>query len=287
MSETAYDLSLLEEKLSGMTRAMLGNGATEGDLQRLLMTETGQFAGRLGDAFGPSSQSVAMAKVDRDIKTQITTLPRFSNLDADQQYSSTAEFTWLSAGPNYLLGINDEDNQMQASGAEALKMLRAGQNSAPRGNAYIVLGKRGKQTVQRLNRIRISPAAYAQLRNLLKDRTGQLRAACYRIASRYVPTKRIPGWIRDKFDDVERNGKSVLDEALLRNGPLAAIEFTIRSPGLESNPKLGEKYEAALKKTEYILGEKLRKILAGYAYDWATGKIFRSRINSLIDFGEN
>jgi hypothetical protein len=285
IANAEYDFSQLTKNVSGLTGALLGRGAQPGDLQKVLTTELGQLAGRCGDAVGPKTQAKAMKAIDRDIKSQLTILPRYSNLDEDQQYSSTADFTWLSAGPNFLLGINDEDNQPGMSGADALKVLRAGQKSIPRGNAYQALGQRGKQYVLRLNRVRVSAASMNYVRATLREKTGQLRAAFYRVAVKYVPTKHVPDWIARKFSVVEANGKSSDRESGMGT-PEAFIEFTVRAPGVASNVNITAKISGAVQKTNYIVREKLAKILRGYKYDWETGKVFRSSTDD-NDFGQN
>lgn len=281
-----YDFSNLRDKVSGFTEALLGNGAELGDLQRMLMTETGQLAGRMGDAVGPKTKDDAQRKIDRDVNRHLTSLPRYSVFtDEDQRNSSKyAEFTWLTAGPNYLLGINDEDNQLGASGEDAYKMLRVAQKGRDRGDAYQKLGRRGKQAVMRLNKVRVSAAALKFVRAKLAGKSGELRAAFYAIAARYVPSKRIPAWIRAKFPQVEASGKSSFNESNLRVKEFASLEFTIRAPGVTSNPGLVQKFNGALEQSAHILAAKTDKILAGFKYDWETGKVFRRRSD---DFSDN
>lgn len=281
-----YNFSNLRDKVSGLTEALVGNGMELGDLQRMLMTETGQLAGRMGDVVGPKTKDDATRKIDRDINRHLTTLPRYSIFTEDAQHESSkySEFTWLTAGPNFLLGINDEDNQLNANGEDAYKMLRVAQKGMDRGDAYQKLGRRGKQAVMRLNKVRVSQAALKFVRAKIAGKTGELRAAFYSIAARYVPSKRIPAWIRAKFPQVEASGKSSFNEANLRHQEFASLEFTIRAPGVTENPGLVQKLNGAIEQSAHILAAKTEKILAGFTYDWNTGQVFRRRAN---DFSDN
>lgn len=271
-----YDFSRLTEKLSGLNGALMGSGADGGDLQRMLDVETGQLAGRIGDAVGPATQAKALKKVDSDLKKYLTVLPDYSNLDEDQQYSSTADFTWLYAAPATLVGINDEDNQISASGADALEMFRGSQKAGLRGAAYVSLGARGKQHVKRLNRTRVSTAAYNYVRATIKNKTGELRAAFYRVAIQFAPNKRVPQWIAGKVPQVIESGKSTLAD-VARGTPDAYIEFGVRAPGVTSNGAITAKITGAIRQTSYIVESKLKKLLAGYKYNWETGQIFKPK----------
>lgn len=254
-----------------MIGMLFGRGASEGEAQQVLRTETGQLAGRMGDAVGPKSQSAAMKKVDREIKGHLAMFPRSVNLN--QESESYADFTWLYASPNALVGINDEDNQIKASGEEAYEMLRAGQHATPRGNSYVEIGQRGKQKIMRQNRVRVSAAAFNTVRRIIAEKTGQLRAACYRIAKLYVPSKRVPAWIESKFNAVEANGKSRVGESLM-NTPEASIEFAITSAGVNSNPYLVAKIQGAIKGASISIKSKLDKISKGAKYIYETGQVY-------------
>lgn len=276
----SYNFDVFAEKLSGLVGALSGRG---GDAARVLATETGQLAGRIGDTLGPKTREKAFARIDRDIKQHLTIFPLYSNLDEDQQYSSTSDFTWLESGPNFLLGINDEDNQVRASGADALLMLRAGQKSKSRGNAYEYLGKRGHQSVQRLNRIRVSQTAFRAVQRDLRDRVGELRASFYRVALHFVPSKKVPAWILGKIERVEAKGKSALDDSGLSNPLGPVITFTVRAPGVVSNPRIEANISGAIQASSKILASKLRKVLAGYAYQWKTGQVFRAQESAFVE----
>ena len=269
-----YDASVLTRRMGELAGMLFGNGATEGQMQQVLKAETGQLAGRMGDAAGPSTQAQAMKKIDQEIKGQLAVLPGPMNLN--QESESYSDFTWLYASSNALLGINDEDNQVRASGVEAYEMFRAGQNSVPRGNRYVELGFRnlGGQRIMRLNRVRVSLSSFNAVRKIIAEKTGQLRAACYLVAKTYVPSKRVPAWIEKKFGMVAENGKSRTSEALMGT-PEASIEFAITSAGVIRNPRLAAKLQGAIAASAESIRAKLVKVAKGAKYVFETGQVYQ------------
>ena len=67
--------------------------------------------------------------------------------------------------------------------------------------------------------------------------------------------------------------------------PFAFIESTTRAPGVQSNPALVAKIQAAMENRSEKVFAKLKKVVAGFKYDWETGKVFRQRADN--DFGDN
>lgn len=268
-----YDISGLVDKTSKMIGALFGNGSTIGECQKALMVETGQLAGRMGDAAGPSTISGGMKAIDKEIKGHLSIIPEI-NLTDDQQYSSHGDFTWLYASPNALVGINDEDNFTKAGNEESLNVFLSSRKLQPRGNSYVEIGKRGKQRLMRINRVAVKRSQFNYVRKAMSDRVGQLRAAFYRIAKRYVPSKRVPGWVAKKFEAVEANGKSTLNESGLREGVESFIEFAIRSPGVVSNEILSSKFQGAIRGAQESIASKLNKIAKGAKYVFETGQVY-------------
>lgn len=265
-----------------LRRALVGTGQ-DGDLHTLIRTEAGQWAWEISEQLGPRTRSGANAAIDKDVRRQLTVIPRYSNLTPEQQFSRYSDFTWLAAGPNFLLGINDEDNQKSASADQALQFYRAGQKSGSRGNAFVELGtrnaKNGKhQHLLRLNRVRVSTAGYNAVRNYIKASVGQLKASFARTAGDLVPSKRIPAWVKAQFNAVVTNGKSILDKSALRHPTAPSITFGSRAKGVQSNPVVVNAIASATEKRKYILVDKLKKVISGYVYDWETGKTFRKQL---------
>lgn len=276
-----YDTSRLSSNVSKMVGMLLGTGASYGEVQRALMSETGQLAARLGDAAGPVTQELGMRRIDSDISKRMSFLPIYQNLDEDQQESHTEDWQWLYAGTNFIAGIKTSDDASDLDAGAAYAVFRQEQKKPARGKTWISLGSHNKQKVMQLNRVRVSTQAFSKIRSTLRNKQGQLRAAFYRIAIIYVPSKaaKVPAWISKHFGVVEANGKSRLNESGLNGGPEAFIEFTITSPGVVTNPVLVEKFRRVIEATGPILQAKMRKISRGAKYVFETGGVYFPSIN--------
>ena len=274
-----YDISVLKERVSQLWGALFGRGAEPGQIEQVLKIETGQLAGRMGDAAGPTTYNSATKQVEKEMKKHLAFLPQGMNLN--QPSESHAEFTWLYASPKALVGINNDDNQQGVSGEEALSLFRSGQKLTPRGCTYEDFGRRTKngepskgfQHVVRINRVLVSKSAFKQAQRLVGEKAGQLRAACYAVAKKYVPSKRVPAWIEKKIPTVESNGKSKLQEGGMGT-PEAFIEMTIKSPGVVSNDRLAEKFQGAIKASQKSIEAKLKQLAKGAKYVWETGAVY-------------
>lgn len=288
-----YDISNLIEKISGLTGILLGRGAQPGDLQKVLMVQTGQLHAAIGDAIGPKTNEKAQRRIEFDMKRHLTTAPDHINSSwtPEKSESSYADFTWLTAGNGkngkFVLGINDEDLQMSANEATVLAMLRTGQRGADRGDAYQRLGQRGtskksggtgRVNVMRLNRIKVSKPAFAAVRKNLFNLSGELRAAFYAVAINYAPKISIPAWLKPKIEQVKLKGKSSFRDSLIAGDLQSFIESTIRAPGVTSNPALVAKIQGAIENRSQIVFASILKLISGYKYKFETGQTFRSDV---------
>ena len=280
--KTEIDLRGLNKFNAQLLGALIGTGqGGEGDAQRFIRAEAGQLAWEISRQLGPKSQDSAAKRLTWEMKRHLSVKPVTTNLDAEQQYSSTADFTWLYAGKNFVAGINDEDNQVRASADEAKEFLRVGQSSPDRGDAWQVLGHRGQSkatggggriSVLRLNRVRVSKSAFAAVKKQLSARIGVLRASFAYTAALFVPSKPIPQWIKKHFS-TRANGRTILTAQLQGDRP--TITFGSRSPGVVSNPYITDKIARAVEQRKHITAAKIKKIVKGYAYNWNTGQVFK------------
>jgi len=267
-----YDLQGLNNLVSALQGAVLADGR-DGDIHRVLIVETAQLATDISNALGPDSQAAGTSEAERDVKRFLTDKPKYSNLEDGQQYSSTADFTWLQAGPHFLMGINDEDNQLNASGEDALQFFRAGQKAGSRGATKIELGQRGKQHIYRLNRTRVSTSAKRSVIRSISAKVGTLKASFAFAAAQLMPSKKVPQWIARHFG-TKANGRALFNDAGL-NGENPFIEFGSTAPGVESNSRIAEIISGQIEKRKHIVLHKINKVLAGYCYDWNNGRVFR------------
>ena len=281
----SVEIGQLQNFVSGLQGALWASGQG-GDSQRILRVSTGQLAGRIGDSVGPKSLEQQSKRIVSEIRNQMTVFPVHENIAPEHGESSYADFRWISAGSNFVVGIAAEDDQVRASGASAYQMYRAASRHGSRGKSQMVLGVRGKdkqQSVKQVNRIRISSSAFHYIQQQIRNTTGELRAAFYQVAVTYNPKRRVPGWLARKFEAVVAKGKSSSHDSL-DSGPESFIEFTIKAPGVVSNDRLVIKIKGAIGRTAYIAAAKMKKILSGYKYNWETGQVFRpSPISDMED----
>jgi hypothetical protein len=90
--------------------------------------------------------------------------------------------------------------------------------------------------------------------------------------------------VAERFAAVLAKGKSRSSESGMGT-PLATIEFIARAPGVASRAGIRTKIQGAMDGTRRILASKLKKIVAGYRYDWETGRVFRDK-NDIITRSE-
>ena len=283
--KASADLTGLNRFVSNLFFVLHGTGQN-GDIHRFLRTEAGQLAWDISQALGPKSPASATRSLTWEMKKHLSVKPAYSNLETEQQYSSTADFTWLYAGKNFVAGINDEDNQVRASADEAKQFLRTGQATPDRGDAWQTLGYRGqakaaggrgRQHLLRLNRVRVSASAFNAVRKTLTARIGELRASFAYTASRMIPSKPIPNWLARHFPTRVR-GKAVFNEDGLLHPLAPFIEFGSNAKGVNSNPFVVDKIARAVEKRKYLIHKKINQIVRGYTYNWNTGQVFKPEV---------
>lgn len=137
ISNSEYDYSNLNEKISGLMGALIGRGASEGDIEKLLKAETGQLAGRIGSVLGARTEAAAKRNATRDVAKQMTVMPGYSIfVDEDRQgHSANSDMEWLTTSPQTLTGINAEDNRRDLDGPAAMELFRRAQKNGSRGKA--------------------------------------------------------------------------------------------------------------------------------------------------------
>jgi hypothetical protein len=92
----------------------------------------------------------------------------------------------------------------------------------------------------------------------------------------------VPGWILPKVEQVISNGKSSISEGG-KGTPDAFIEFAVRAPGVTSNANITAKIQGAITATSAVVAAKLKKIMAGYKYNWETGQAFKAKAEDFKD----
>ena len=265
------DHSVLDRRLSDLAAALFGRGAGDGEVQMALKAETGQTAGRIGDVIGPRTKSKATAQVSRDVKKTVAILPDEGNLHMPGV--KYPDWTWLDASPRALVGIKNEDYQTRLDGQSAMDFFRGQQHKPSRGPVYKEIGKRGKQHIMQVNRGAISPSAARFIQSSILAKMGELGAAFYNIAVRYVPRKKVPSFMASRMPAAESSRKSHAEEYGMDTSE-PVIEFTVNGAGLESNPRLDAKIQRAINGAAKSMEMKLVKIGKGAKYVFETGQVY-------------
>lgn len=274
-----YDMTQLGGKVSQLMGALLGRGASRGDLHNALRVEAGQCAWRIADALGPKTKEAAKQKVETNVQTFFASNEGKYSVFTEEAQSIGYAFpntTWLTAGPNWLLGIDRHDVLPDISADEALRKYRTDQSQHSRGKAYIEIGRRGKQHIIRLNRRQVSKQTYRGMISVIAQKIGTSRAAFAATAEALLTVKkRIPAWVKDKIPEAIAKGKAITDLNKFF-GLSPEITFGSRAPGVESNPWIQKKIQAGMIGTSASLTKKIEKVLNGHTYNWNTGQVFRS-----------
>ena len=146
------------------------------------------------------------------------------------------------------------------------------------GRQWIPIAKRGRQTIFQVNKTWIKASTKAGVARYIRDTlVGELRASFVSSALELVPGKlgNMPRWVLDKIVQVRKKGKNIFNTEGLNHPTAPYIEFGSTAPGVESNPHITDKINAAVEKRKYIMAEKIKKIISGYAYDYKTGGVFK------------
>lgn len=292
-----YDLSKLVKQISGLNGALLGAGATDGDLQNLLRVEAGQLHADIAKSLGPKTKAKADERVLKDVKGVFFPIfPEVTVFGGDQRGHS-ADFQWLFAskkGPGYVVGADSEDI-MPGLSAESMGEIYYRANHL-RGRAWHDLGEqshvtqnksgslrqhykasRTGQHAMKINRIIVQKSNFDALVKIIQKKSGELRASFYAVARHYAPKVVVPGWIEPKMETVLAKGKAAYRDTLTPDNPQAFIESTFKAPGLSSNPRIQRVIQGAMDHRAKIVFAKLKKVISGYKYSFETGATFKPK----------
>jgi hypothetical protein len=298
-----YDISKLTTQISGMNAALLGAGATDGDLQNLLRVETGQLHADIAKSLGPKTKAAADERVLKDVKGVFFPIFPEVNLFGGAQRGSSADFQWLFAskkGPGWLLGADSEDVMPGLDGgsmAEIYSRANHKRGAAWRDmgeHSHVTMDAKGKlrqhykaartgQHAIKMNRIVVKKHAFDALVKTIQNKSGELRAAFYAVARHYAPKVVVPGWIASKMETALAKGKASYRDMLTPDNPQAFIESTFKAPGLESNPRLQRKIQGAMDKRAKIVFTKLKQVISGYKYNFETGQAFKPKPPTMME----
>lgn len=274
METCTVDTTLLESKLSGLMGVLIGNGASSGDLQNAIRVEAGQTAWRIAQSIGPTSRERGVSSITKQAREYFRPQMPGYNLEAKSYPTSKYATRWLSAGPNVLMGVGEEDYLPNAGVVEALELFRASQKGRPRGKVFPEVGRRGKQHIVKMNRMLISQRTYTAMIKAVAASIGQSKASWAATAAMFLPKRPIPAWVQSQIKPALSRGKVILNDRL--TGLTGFVEFGSRAKGVESNPVLLQKIRAGITGAEKSLAAKFQKVIAGHTYNFNTGQVFPS-----------
>lgn len=280
------DMTGLNNFNSQLLGVLIGTGQG-GDATMLVRTEAGQLANEIQGMLGPKTKSKADVGIKNNVQTFLNSdwsersgRKKYSTFTSESQTeSSHTGFRWLTAGPNWVLGIKDEDYQMEMSADVALKNYMKDKSQRSRGKAYIELGtrsaKQGKhQHLLMLNRTRVTKSTFAGVVKAISQKVGQSRAAFAYAATQLLPGKSYPSWISKHFPGVD--GKAIFVDS--KSAEFPTVTIGSRAKGVNSNPYIVDKIARAVEARKRIMASKIKNILKGYSYNWKTGQTFRPQV---------
>ena len=313
-----YDLSRLTSLLSTMKGFLIGTGATPGQCQNLLRVQAGLLAQQISKSVGPSSETVGRKGIESDMRKVFFPLRQgeskyegsavsFAN---QEKQGNQPDFLWLFAyggnygnkegtDPSFLVGADTKD--ILGDGGDMRKAFYE-QANRTRGAAWQDLGdyshhapdSKGLQRPHfkrfnrlqhaiKLNRVIVTPAAYAAFKKKVLETLGQLRASFAATAQTLKVDRVQPPFVSRQIGAVRTNGKSIFNGTAMNHPTNPVIEFGSRAKGVTSNPIVVAAIHSAVGYRAKILAINMMKILKGAKYNFETGATFFQK----TDLGEN
>ena len=273
--------------MKNMADMFYSRGADETIIQKFVEVETGQLAAQISDNLGPKSFQRAKAGAESNVSSFLNPQDsKFRSFSTDRQKNSRYNgFEWLFAGPNFLLGIKKEDNQV---GSDGIQLMRKGQSNGARGKSYVRIGThltpKGKhQAIIWLNRARVSKSSFASTKQYIFDRIGEAKASFASTALKLLSRKSFPGYVSNKIEQVESKDKVIYDASSIGSSTNPEITFGASAPGMLSNQSMVSAIDSAILTREAKSEKKLEQLIKGAAYNLNTGQVYKPSSESMED----
>lgn len=280
MFSADMDIRGFNRFVTGLQNALVGTSQDSGALFDVVKSEVKQLSIEISRRIGPATLAQGKNRIEKDIGKSFAVGPKQA-FAGTQRGTGEKGLIWLAAGPNVVTGTRDVDPNPSVS--EMIKIFRNDQKHGGPGQKYIRLdyityGKHGKksetQHAQFLNRYVVSYSRFEMLAQKLALRVGRMKGS-FAMAAVELGFERIPSWVSRHIDSMKLSGTAVF-RYLFSGNDLKAIEFGSRVPGVISNDRIQKIIHNAIETRRYAANEKIKKILAGYAYDWNTGGVFNN-----------
>src|SRR5580765_6813712 len=122
--------------LNGLRHAMIGTGK-DGDLSKLVADETRLLSMEISKQVSPKNREVGERNVKRDVGHFLA-----AREDTLESFEGHGDIRWISYGPQFITGIDPDDDWRHADNAAAMTLLSV-ERQSERGSRYIDLGVRG------------------------------------------------------------------------------------------------------------------------------------------------
>lgn len=269
----SIDMRGLERLIGDVQGALLAAGE-DGDAAQLVKQTGKLLAQDIGRSLSPKSQADQNRRIESDIRSVFRPMP--PHIFPEENRGGDSGTTWLYAGPNYIVGVANEDFFPDAQESAVTRLL----HTEKRGKAWSSPGYR-RNSIQHtwiLDRIVIKRQQYNALRQRVKGRVGRLKASFFKTFER-LGGKGVPGWISKHFGSID-NISTCHDEGL-KSRDFPTLEFGSSAPGIS---RFVEVVHNAVEVRKHKMVERLKLILSGYARD--VSHRIRPRKHA-HDFGDN
>lgn len=173
----------------------------------------------------PKTLASSQKKAEDFAKNVFAPMPR--DVFTKSQRGGKNGITWLYSGPQFILGVNNEDYQPGKSASDLRAIYKTASRKGSFGKRYERIGKRGGQAAIRVKRMVVGRQNLRALIKQIRDSFGKLKGAWSEGWDFFGVKFPLPGWIR------RHQGKG-RGSYLLTKGEKSSLTLINRAHGVES-----------------------------------------------------
>jgi hypothetical protein len=209
----------------------------------VVKTQVGRLMREIADQMPPKNRARLESIIRKDVRGVFH--PRTREMFKGDK-AGNGDMVWLDVGPDHITGVPKNLFRPKSSVGEMASMFKA--RVKKMGAKYVALGLRGKQHVQKLNRIVVKPNVLARFENLQKLKVGKLKASFALAWDTIRPAGRRPAkWVMRHIDNKTAKG-SFVDG--LRRHEMPTFTIISNQPGCESQRAIAVVKAALISRTE-------------------------------------
>lgn len=270
------DSTGLNTKLDSIASVFCKRGANPTMVQQFVKIEAAQLAYLIAQRFGPKKYDSTKTKIKKDLRKVFYQEP--SEL-LDQSQSGAGDVRWIMAGPEFLAGVEKENDKTGLSTDEAIKVYyRAQLSQKYKGTKFGDMGvRRGKQRIMLLNRAMVGKSVLAGIETKIFDKIGKAKASFAALTDELMPgfVGKFPQWVRRHFAEVRSSGRSILDQSGVNIVEAPEVSIGSTAPGVETNPQMIAAYKSAFSQREKVAQQKLKQLTNDAVYNLNTGQVYK------------